>query len=86
MHRIDRLASLSPIGPLVTFLLLTRWSKWWGLLGFSMHVGIALTMKLGIFSWGMMALYVVVFADWWLPWADRAAARRTQAEPKPERA
>ena len=71
---------------LTAFLLLTRWSKWWGLLGFSMHVGIALTMKLGIFSWGMMALYVVVFADWWLPWVDRVAVRRIQAEPEPERA
>ena len=46
-------------------LLLTRWAPVWGLFGLSMHLGIAATMGLGVFSWGMLALYPVVFARWW---------------------
>ena len=30
--------------------------------GASMHLGIALTMDLGMFSWGMLALYPILLA------------------------
>lgn len=36
-----------------------RWV--WILLGVQFHIGIGLTMRLGIFPWGMMALYPVLF-------------------------
>jgi hypothetical protein len=41
-------------------LLLTRWRRHWALLGVGMHLGIAATMELGMFSWGMLALYPVL--------------------------
>ncbi|HKE14317.1 MAG TPA: HTTM domain-containing protein [Kofleriaceae bacterium] len=40
-------------------LLRLRWV--WILTGASFHLGIAVTMRLGIFSWGMLALYPVLF-------------------------
>lgn len=57
-------------------MLLTRWRHWWGTIGIALHVGIALTMHLGMFSVGMLCLYVVVMADAWLPALDRWQARR----------
>lgn len=45
-------------------LLFTRFGPWWALVGMGMHVGIFLTMDLGMFSWGMLAIYPVVFAPW----------------------
>ncbi|MBX2797364.1 MAG: HTTM domain-containing protein [Myxococcales bacterium] len=46
------------------FLLLTRFRQFWGILGMTLHISIALSMKLGIFSWGMLALYPVIFSEW----------------------
>lgn len=43
-------------------LVLTRWARWWAIGGIMMHLGIAFTMDLGMFSWGMLALYPVVLA------------------------
>jgi hypothetical protein len=41
-------------------LILTRWARWWAVGGIAMHLGIAMTMDLGMFSWGMLALYPVI--------------------------
>jgi hypothetical protein len=49
---------------LSSFLLLTRFGPWWGVVGALMHVGIFSMMELGMFSWGMLALYPIVFAPW----------------------
>ncbi|MCB9779861.1 MAG: HTTM domain-containing protein [Alphaproteobacteria bacterium] len=54
-------------------LLLTKWARWWALLGLALHLGIAATMKLGMFAWGMMALYPVVLGPWLI---DEWRARR----------
>jgi len=54
---------------------LTRYARWWGLVGITMHVGIAITMKLGMFSYGMLSLYLVVMSSFLLPWIERAEAR-----------
>jgi hypothetical protein len=40
-------------------LLRLRWV--WIVMGVSFHIGIAVTMRLGIFPWGMLALYPVLF-------------------------
>lgn len=58
------------------FLLYTRWAPVWAVFGLGMHLGIAFTMELGMFSWGMMALYPLLFAPWWVPALDRWRARR----------
>lgn len=42
---------------LLSPLLLTRWARWWAPFAIAMHVGIALTMDLGWFPWGMLGLY-----------------------------
>ena len=60
------------VGGLVTIVLevsspLLLWKRiapWWGLGGVGLHLGIAATMGLGIFPWGMLALYPAVFAEW----------------------
>ena len=49
---------------LSSILLLTRVAPWWGIVGALMHVGIFSMMELGMFSWGMLALYPIVFAPW----------------------
>ena len=49
-------------------LLLTRWARYWAVFGAAMHVGIALTMELGMFSFAMLALYPVLLS----PWTERA--------------
>lgn len=49
---------------LSSILLLTRFAPWWGVVGALMHVGIFSMMELGMFSWGMLALYPIVFAPW----------------------
>lgn len=61
------------------FVLLTRWRRWFGLLGVGIHLGIGLTMHLGMFSVGMLCFYVVVLADWWVPALDRWRAGRLAA-------
>lgn len=49
------------------FLIYTRLAPYWAVPGLMMHLGIAFTMELGMFSWGMMAFYPLLFAPWWLP-------------------
>jgi uncharacterized membrane protein YphA (DoxX/SURF4 family) len=50
-----------------------RW-LWLGL-GVTLHLGIALTMRLGIFSFGVLALYpVLVHPDEWARFSERLAA------------
>lgn len=44
-------------------LLLTRWAPVWACGGALLHLGIAWAMDLGMFSFGMLALYPVLFAD-----------------------
>jgi hypothetical protein len=46
------------------FLILTRHAPRWAVLGATMHLGIAVTMHLGMFSWGMLSLYPLLFAPW----------------------
>ena len=41
-------------------LLFTRHARTWLAFGAAMHLGIAATMDLGLFSWGMLALYPVL--------------------------
>lgn len=64
-------------------LLVTRWAPWWGIFGALMHIGIAASMHLGMFSFGMLSMYAVVFAQWWVPALDRALARRRGATASP---
>ena len=45
-------------------LLLTRHGPKLAVVGILMHIGILLTMTLGMFSWGMMAFYPLLFAPW----------------------
>lgn len=45
-------------------LIFTRFAPWWALVGVGMHLGIFYTMDLGMFSWGMLALYPLLFARW----------------------
>lgn len=47
--------------------LLTRHAHWWALVGVALHLGIILTMGLGMFGWGMLALYPILLAPLWLP-------------------
>ena len=60
-------------------LLLSRWAPLWAIFGALMHVGIALMLKLGMFSWGMLSLYPVLFAPWLTPLLDRLEAGRRPA-------
>lgn len=55
-------------------LIYTRWAPYWALCGIGMHLGIAVTMELGMFSWGMLALYPLLLAPWWVGWLDRRRA------------
>lgn len=52
-------------------LLWTRLRPWWALGGAAMHLGIAATMNLGAFSFGMLAFYPLLFAPWILAGARR---------------
>jgi hypothetical protein len=49
---------------LSSLILFTRFAPWWGIVGALMHIGIFSMMELGMFSWGMLALYPIVFAPW----------------------
>lgn len=60
---------------LMSVMFLTRYAHWWGLVGVFMHVGIAITMKLGMFSYGMLSLYFVVMAPFVSPLLDRIEKR-----------
>lgn len=44
--------------------LLTRWAPYWAVFGAFMHLGIAFGLRLGMFSWGMLALYPILLAPW----------------------
>ena len=64
-------------------LLLTRYGHFWAVAGFMMHLGIAITMSLGMFAWGMLAFYPMLLAPFILralatdeaPEADSATTR-----------
>ena len=47
---------------LSAILILTRWRQYWAFIGIFMHLGIFLTMDLGMFSWGMLALYPLLLS------------------------
>jgi hypothetical protein len=77
---------------------LRRWSnrarlRWlWLGLGVSFHLGIAIFMQLGIFAWGMLALYPVLFlpdelaaAEAWLRGAVGERRRSAPADHRGER-
>jgi hypothetical protein len=57
-------------------LLLTRWAPYWAIPAFGMHLGIAATMELGMFSWGMMSIYPPILWPLIRRWWPRA---RTEA-------
>jgi hypothetical protein len=82
---VDPVAAL-PFWPLLRFLgwgtialevsaplVFTRFAPYWAVAGASMHLGIALTMDLGMFSWGMLALYPILVARLFEPSALRGA-------------
>ena len=47
-------------------LLLTRYGHLWAVAGLLMHIGIAMTMSLGMFAWGMIAFYPLLLAPFLL--------------------
>ncbi|MCB9764378.1 MAG: HTTM domain-containing protein [Alphaproteobacteria bacterium] len=57
------------------FVILTRLAPYWALLGLGMHLGIAMTMKLGMFSFGMMSLYPILLGAWICAGLDRLGRR-----------
>ena len=62
------------------FLILTRWCKWWAVGGALMHLGIAFTMTLGMFSWGMLALYPILLTPFLIEVLDRKKAKKGLAQ------
>jgi hypothetical protein len=50
-------------------LLFTRWARWWAVAGAMMHIGIAAFIDIGVFSYGMLALYPLLL------WPPAAASR-----------
>jgi hypothetical protein len=48
-------------------LIFTRFAPWWALVGMALHLGIAATMYLGMFPFGMLALYPLLFERWLFP-------------------
>ena len=66
--------------------MLTRWAPWWAAVGLVMHLGIAVMMKLGMFSWGMLALYPILFGPWLSGLLDRLEARWAPRPTAAERA
>lgn len=56
-------------------LLFTRFAPYWAVAGVGMHLGIALTMDLGMFSYGMLAMYPLLLWPWISRWLARRAAR-----------
>ena len=68
--------AIAVVTELAAFVLLwPRARPYWASIGIFVHIGIALTMKLGMFSFGMMSLYPVLFAPWLLPLLDRLEER-----------
>lgn len=64
-------------------LLLTRWGRYWSLAALPMHLGIASFMDLGMFSYAMMSLHVLLLYPWILPLLDRVPALRNRQPPPP---
>jgi hypothetical protein len=58
-------------------LLLTRHATKLAVVGLLMHLGVAYTMTLGMFSWGMLAFYPLFLAPLILPRLDAQAAERS---------
>ena len=58
-------------------LLLTRYAHFWAIGGLCMHIGITLTMSLGMFGWGMLAFYPWLLAPFILAPAKNDGSRPT---------
>lgn len=59
--------------------LLTRWRLGWAAFGVFMHLGIYASMELGMFSWGMLAMYPVLLDRWVCRALDRLPATANPA-------
>lgn len=59
-------------------LLLTRHAHRFAIVGLVMHMGIAVTMSLGMFSWGILACYPLFLAPFILRPLVRSDGGRTQ--------
>lgn len=57
-------------------LLFRRTARWWSSCALPMHLGIALGMDLGMFSYGLMSLHVLLLWPWLSPLMDRVPALR----------
>jgi len=71
---------------LMSPLLLTRHAHKLAAFGVLMHIGIAITMNLGMFSWGMLSFYPLFLAPIFLPALNRSAPitpPSQAASPKP---
>lgn len=55
-------------------ILVRRLAPFWAIGGAALHLGLALTMDLGIFPYAMLCFYVVLFESWWLPRTDASAS------------
>jgi hypothetical protein len=62
------LFALGGVGAIVlelsAVLLVTRFSRYWAVLGALLHIGLIFTVELGMFPFGMLALYPVLFGPW----------------------
>ena len=71
---------------LMSPLLLTRHAHRIAPIGVLMHLGIVITMSLGMFSWGMLAFYPLFLAPFLLPVLNRVfpiTPSEPDASPKP---
>ncbi len=59
-------------------LILTRWAPYWALGAIWIHIGIICTMHLGMFSFGMLAFYPLLFTPWTIQLCDRVGWRRPE--------
>ncbi len=66
---------------LLSPILLTARAHQYLIVGVVMHLGIAVAMKLGVFSFGVLALYPPLMAPWLLPLLDRVEGRIGVAPP-----
>ena len=74
MHAMDWATLVFEIGAVM---LLTRYARWWAVMGVVMHLGLAATMKLGQFPYVILAMYPIWFAEPALRWWDARRARAT---------
>jgi len=56
-----------------SFALLTPWARYWAVGGVALHLGLVVTMELGMFPFGMLALYPVLLSPWTEAVLDRLA-------------